>query len=141
MKKEEMESLGFDKAYLDEPFNEGGERRVQLEHEDFETIKVLLECGGREAVDACLNATWNAWICAESLVRAVDSLFNVTNHGRYNKQYDELVEKLTGAVIDSMKLALVNAETEILYKDDPTDEARAYIESFAYGLSKRLEDV
>lgn len=138
MNKEEFESLGFKDAYLDESINEGGNRREQIEHADFEIIKNLRECGGTKAVDAFIDASWSAWYCAESLIGAVDSLFHLTNHGRYNKQYDELVGKMIGVVVEDMRLALVNAETHILYDDDPTNEAENYIESFAYGLAEDL---
>ena len=127
--------------YLNESVNEGGERRVQIESEDYAVIKALLENGGTRAVDAFIDATWSAWYCAESLTQAVDGLFHITNFGKYNKEYDEVVEKMIGGVFKSMQLALVTAETQVQYDDDPTDEAENHIESFGYGLSKRLEDI
>lgn len=141
MNEEEMKILGFREDYLNESINEGGRRRDQIEAEDYAVIKVLLENGGTRAVDAFIDATCSAWYCAESLIQAVDGLFGITNFGKYNKEYDELVEKMIGDVFKSMQLALVNAETHVQYDDDPTGEAENYIESFGYGLSKRLEDV
>ena len=141
MKKEELESLGFDKAYLEESINEGGERRVQIESEDFEVIKTLLEYGGIKAVDAYLDATWSAWYCAQSLIHAVDGLFHSTKFGLETETYSGLVEKMIGSVIDDMKLALINAETETQYDDDPLDKAENFIRGFGDDLAHRLERV
>lgn len=142
MKKEELESFGFDQEWLDEELNEHGTREGNLSMADFEFTKAIYEYGGKEGIDAYLDSTSHAYICANDLIRVVDSLFNASNYGlAYDLQdetsairYSDLVEKAVKEVFESMILALENAETEVQYDVDPLDRAENYIRGFGYGL-------
>lgn len=141
MKKEEIESLEFEDEWLDETLNEGGNRREQLRMREYAFTKQVLESGGLEAVDAYLDATWNAWVSADRLIKVVDSFFHLTKFGTDTTLYDELVEKAIRDVFEDMILALENAETSIQYDDDPLNKAEHMIESFGYGLISDIHNI
>jgi len=138
MKKEELEQLkeqfNLRDKWLDEEINEGGCREDELGVADFEFTKTLIESGGLDAVDAYLNATWYAWICATELTKVVDSLFPVTKFGTEDKEYGRLTTKAVKEVFESMILAFENTETEVQYDDDPLYRAEGYIRGFGYSM-------
>lgn len=141
MKQAEIDSLGFDREWLDGYSNEGGDRESQLGLIDYEIIKSLKEYGGLEAIDGFLDATWAAWWCATSLLKTVDRLFYMTKFGIETEDYDKFTEKIFERVIHDMKLALENASSEILYDHDPLNRADGFLESFADDLVDRLNSL
>lgn len=134
MNEEEIKSLGFPEEWLVKELNEGGSKESQLGVADYEITKAIYEGGGLKAVDSYLNATWNAWLCAEEMIRAVDALFNVSKFGTEDEPYDTLVKKVIKEVFENMILALENAETHVHYDNDPFDKAENWIRGFGYGL-------
>lgn len=145
MKKEEIKQLieQFDlrEEWLDEVLNDGGCREDLLQVVDFEFAKTLLETNGLRSIDAYLNSTWYAWICATELIKVVDSLFHVTKFGTEDDEYATLTTKAVKEVFESMILAFENAETEVQYDDDPLSRAESYIRGFAYSMIDDIDSI
>lgn len=140
--KQLIEQFDLTEDWLNEVINDGGCREDLLQVADFEFAKTLLENSGLNSIDAYLNSTWYAWICATELIKVVDSLFHVTKFGTEDEEYATLTTKAVKEVFESMILAFENAETDIPYDDyDPLGRAESYIRGFAYSMIDDIDSI